>query len=671
MSVKGEVLERSANWRNAPAWVVWLVALLGAGALFHLLRTAPALKPLVDYPEGWTIPLQAWINVFMDWLLNEFSFGLFTFKELTRAFAAVLDVPLDILLALLSKGVEVSLLGVGVQLPPLSWVAVTGVLVYASWSVGDRKLAVLMAAALLYLAVFGQWDGAMITLSSVLVAVPLGVVGGLLLGIVSYRSPAFERALTPVLDMMQTVPIFAYLVPVLALFGFGPVAALVATVIYAMPPMVRVTILALKGVPEEVREFGEMVGCSRAQMTWKILVPVARYRLMVGVNQVIMLTLNMVIIASMIGAGGLGYDVLNALRQLEIGESVEAGLAISLIAIAMDRFTRAVTELQPTSDEDTAKLSFAQRHRYVLIALAVLVGTTLAGLIIPGLAPYPAWAQVTTASYWDQAVNWINMNLGAVLYSVKSFMLIFIMIPVKRFLMDVPWVLIVGLVSLAGFRLGGWRLAATVTGFTLFILVTGNWEKGLISVYLTGFAVAIAVILGVSFGVAAAMSQRVHHVAQVIVDVLQTLPAFVYLIPAVMLFQVGEFSALLAIVAYAIAPAIRYTDHGLRGVSPEVLEAATVSGCTRRQKLFKVQLPLAFPDIMLGVNQTIMMGLSMLVITALIGTSDLGQETYIALTKADPGRGLAAGLSVACIAMTADRLIQAAATRRKRELGLA
>jgi len=670
MSVKGEVLYHGIGWRRLPAWGVWMLALAAAATLFYLLRAAPTLKPLAEYPENWTIPLQAGINAFMDWLLNDFHLILFSFQDLMRGIAAVLQIPLDALLALLSEGIDVTLLGVAVSLPPLSWVAVTGVLVYAATRVGDRKLAVLMAAALLYLAVFGQWDGAMITLSSVLVAVPVGVVGGLMLGILSYRSPAFERALTPVLDMMQTVPIFAYLVPVLALFGFGPVAALVATVIYAMPPMVRVTILALKSVPAEVCEFGEMAGCSRGQMTWKILVPVARYRLMVGVNQVIMLTLNMVIIASMIGAGGLGYDVLNALRQLKIGESVEAGLAISLIAIAMDRFTRAVTQLQPTSEADTAELSFVERHRYVLIALAVLVGTTLAGLFIPGLAPYPEWAQVTTASYWDAAVDWININLGGTLSSMKAFMLIYIMIPVKRFLMDVPWVLLVGLVAFAGFRLGGWRLALTVTGFTLFILVTGNWEKGIVSVYLTGFAVAIAVLLGVSFGIAAALSQRVHQVAQVIVDVLQTLPAFVYLIPAVMLFQVGEFSALLAIVAYAIAPAIRYTDHGLRGVSPEVLEAATVSGCTRRQKLAKVQLPLAFPDIMLGINQTVMMALSMLVITALIGTSDLGQETYIALTKADPGRGLAAGLSVACIAMTADRLIQSAAMRRKRALGL-
>lgn len=656
--------QRMSRWGFWPA-----IAAIVALAWWILARVGSA-SLLINYPESGVIPLEAWINAFLDWLLEDFTLGLFTFTELTRGISAVLKVPLTVLLSLLSKGLVFELGGWAVDLPPLSWVAITGVLVYASYRVGSRSLATLMAAALLYIAIFGQWDSAMITLSSVMVAVPLGVVGGLFLGIWAYRSRRFEQALTPILDLMQTVPIFAYLVPVLALFGFGPVAAMVATIIYAMPPMVRVTILALRSVPEEVREFAQMVGASRRQTTWKILVPVARYRLMVGINQVIMLTLNMVIIASMIGAGGLGYDVLNALRQLEIGRSVEAGIAISLIAIAMDRFTRSLTELQPTSDEDPSQYTFVRRHRYLLIALAVLLGTTAAGLLIPGIAPYPEWAEVTTASYWDAAVSWINVNFGDALYAIKSWLLIWIMIPTKRFLLEVPWTLIVAVLALAGYRLGGWRLAATIGGFCAFILVTGNWDKAVTSVYLTGFAVIIATALGLTVGILAAVSEPIHRGAQIVVDVLQTLPAFIYLIPAVMLFQVGDFSALLAIVAYAIAPAIRYTDHGIRGVSKEVIEAARVSGSTRSQILRKVQLPLALPDIMLGINQTIMMALSMLVITALIGTTGLGQETYIALTKANAGHGLTAGISVACIAMIADRLIQAAARARKRQLGL-
>ena len=148
------------------------------------------------------------------------------------------------------------------------------------------------------------------------------------------------------------------------------------------------------------------------------------------------------------------------------------------------------------------------------------------------------------------------------------------------------------------------------------------------------------------------------------------MPSFVYLIPVVMLFRVGDFSAMIAIVAYAVAPAVRYTDHGIRQVPQHLVEAARAIGCTRRQVLWRVQIPLALPEIMLGINQTIMMALAMLVITALVGTRDLGQEVYIALTKADTGRGVVAGFSVAFIAIIADRLIAAWVRRRKRELGL-
>lgn len=125
------------------------------------------------------------------------------------------------------------------------------------------------------------------------------------MGILAFRHPWFERAIRPVLDLMQTIPVFAYLVPILILFGFGPTAAVVATLIYAMPPMTRITELALRRVPSELIDLGHMVGCTRRQMMWRVMVPASKDALMVGVNQVIMLSLNMVIIASMIGAGGL------------------------------------------------------------------------------------------------------------------------------------------------------------------------------------------------------------------------------------------------------------------------------------------------------------------------------------------------------------------------------
>ena len=469
---------------------------------------------------------------------------------------------------------------------------------------------------------------------------------------------------------MQTVPVFAYLVPVLFLFGFGPVAAMIATIIYATPPMVRVTMLALHRVPAEIVEFARMAGCSRRQLLWKVLIPTARPGLMVGVNQVIMMSLNMVIIASMIGAGGLGFDVLASLRRLAIGDGLEAGVAITLIAIALDRLSQAWAVRAPPAREHP-DASLLRRHPYLLGALALVLACWVGGVLFAPLAVYPESWQTTTGPMWEALVQWINVNFFDQIEAVKTFLLLNLLIPIKRFMLQMPWTVATALLALAGWQLGGWRLGALCATLSAFIAVTGQWDKAMVTVYLCGIAVFIAALLGIPIGIWAARHDRVHRVVQATIDTLQTLPSFVYLIPVVMLFRVGDFSALIAIVAYAIAPAIRYTDHGIRSVPAHLVEAARAMGCTRRQILLRVQIPIALPEIMLGVNQTIMMALAMLVITALVGTRDLGQEVYIALTKADTGSGIVAGLSVAFIAIIADRLIGAWAAHKKQELGLA
>ena len=651
--------------RGAVAWVVLLVLSVAA----HLGRDA--LPAAAVWPESWVIPFRYWISDFMKWLVNDFDLGLFTFQELTRSIAWLLEWPLRAAQSLFAEGFSRGIGREAVEVfPRIPWVALILVCALAGFFLRGFGLAALAAGAFLYLAVFGQWDSAMVTLSSIVIAVPLGAGAGLLLGIAGFRSTRFERVLVPVLDLMQTVPIFAYLVPVLFLFGFGPVAAMIATIIYATPPMVRVTMLALRQVPAEIVEFGRMAGCSRRQLLWKVLVPSARPSLMVGINQVIMLSLNMVIIASMIGAGGLGYDVLTSLKRLRIGDGVEAGVAITLLAIALDRLSQGFANRPPPGHRD-ATLPFVRRHPFLIAALAALAVGWAAGAVVPAVQDFPERFEVTTAAMWSALIKWINVNYYDALEAIKTWLLFNLLIPVKRFLTTVPWPAVVAAVAIAGHRLGGWRLAALTGSLALFMAVSGNWEKSMITVYLCGVSVLVASLIGIPIGIWAALNDRVFRVVQVVVDTLQTLPSFVYLIPVVMLFRVGDFSALIAVVAYAVAPAVRYTAHGIRQVPSQLVEAAVTSGCTRRQTLWKVQLPIALPEIMLGINQTIMLALSMLVITALVGTRDLGQEVYIALTKADTGRGIVAGLCVAFIAIISDRLIGAWARRKKRELGLA
>jgi glycine betaine/proline transport system permease protein len=646
---------------------------LAVGSAFVALAlVGPELLPWAfDYPKEWLIPAARWIGDFMKWLVNEATFGLFTFTELTRFIAAIIDVPYRVALGLISTGLLSGQGSGAVQiLPPLSWIAVTAIVVLMGFHAGGRKLAILVGICFGFLAAFGQWNSAMVTLASILVAVPIGVVGGLLLGIAAHRWWRFERALTPILDLMQTIPVFAYLVPILFLFGFGPTAAVVATVIYAMPPMTRITTLALKGVPSEILDLGKMIGCTRGQMTWRIMVPSARDSLMVGVNQVIMLSLNMVIIASMIGAGGLGFDVLAALRRLDIGAGLEAGLAIVALAVALDRLSQAYARKAGKSEVRSAEGTIVARYPYLTAALAFVVVTAVTGLVVPALQTYPDALKLSTGTFFNEVVRWININFFDVIEAIKNAILLNILIPFKRFLADLPWTGVVALLAFAGWRLGGWRLALTAGVLSFLIAATGQWEKATVTVYLCGISVIIAALIGVPVGILAAERERLWRWVQAIIDTLQVLPSFVYLMPAVMLFRVGDFTAMIAVVAYSIAPAIRYTVLGLQKVDPALIEAGRAMGCTRGQLLAKIKLKLALPEIMLGLNQTIMFALSMLVITALVGTRDLGQEVYIALTKADTGRGLVAGLAVASIAIIADRLIAAGAVRTRKRLGL-
>ncbi len=651
----------SAGLRPFPLHrLIW--ALLIAGTI--VLGIWHGLLPwAADYPKFVTLPLAKWITDLFKAIID-------SVMPVTRGISAVLQVPLDFAIALLAKGFRLGDGQSAVVIPRLSWVGILAAVTLMGHAFGGRRTATVAFICFAYLALFGQWDRAMLTLALVVVCVPVGVILGLVIGIAAYRSARFDNyVVRPGLDLLQTVPAFAYIIPILFLFGFTPVTPLIATVAFAMPPMVRATTLALNRVPAEIQEFGDMAGCTRRQKLWRILLPSAKPTLMIGVNQVIMLTLNMVIIASMVGADGLGYDVLFAMRGQKIGVGLEAGLAITALAIALDRLSQAAADSK--GELYRPGTPFYQRHPYLLTGIAVLLVTTLIGLFVPNFAGVPKEWTITTAPIWGALVETINKNFFDYFEAVRVALLIWVLNPIKLSLLELPWLAAVLLAAYAGYRLRDWRLGLLAGVMIAFPAVVGLWDKAMITVYLCAISALISCLIGIPLGVIATRNVWFDRVQRVVVDTLQTLHSFVYLIPVVMLFRVGDVTALIAIVAFAVTPALRYTIHGIRQVPPHLIEAAVATGCTRRQILWRVQLPLALPEIMLGINQTILFALAMLVITALVGTRDLGQEVYIALTKVDTGRGIVAGLCVAFLGIVADRLLRAAADRFRHRLGLA
>jgi glycine betaine/proline transport system permease protein len=604
------------------------------------------------WPDAWLLPAASWINDLFDFMSKRVFFDTFTGKDITRATIPLVQVPTEFIESLLVNGFTEGFGARKVTLfPPFSWLGISIATVLGCYRIGGTNLAIFSFVTAMYLLMLGLWESAMLTLALLLVTVPVAAAIGLFCGILIWRSPRIKPAALLILDQLQTIPIFAYLVPIVVFFGLGIAPAIVITVIFAMPTMVRTTVVALEEAAAHASELAMSIGCNSRQRLWKVILPSAQDQLRVGLNQVVMLSFSSVIIASLVGADGLGYDVLVALRRLAVGKGLEAGLAITLLAITLNSF------LQHYSSRRIERLSFLSGRSFWAVMVFVIGSTTLLSLNVSWLAAYPEALMLSTGDFFDALIKWININLYDYTNGLKVFLLVNIFFPFKNLLLALPWPAFVALVGIAGYLGGNLKRGIFLAFLTFLIVWVGLWERAILTFYLCAVAVLFSAILGIPLGVWAGRSKAAARVIIPIVDLLQTLPAFIYLIPAIMLFGTGDFPSFIAIVAFSICPAIRYTEFGIRTVPSELREAGVQFGCNSMQRLWKVELPTAGPQIILGLNRTIMMALAMLVVTALIGTSDLGQETMTALTKVDPGRGLVAGFAVAFIAIIADRLV--------------
>ena len=560
--------------------------------------------------------------------------------------------------------------------PALPWTVVTGGIAILGYALGGARLALFVLFAFIYIAVFGQWEPSMKTLSFVLIAAPMSVLIGLFLGVWAYKSKTVEMIMNPLLNIAQIMPAFSYLIPVMVFFGIGDHAGAIATVIFATPPMVRLTVLGLKKVPPEVSEAGLMTGCTDRQLLYRVLIPSARHDMLIGVNQVIMQCLAMVVIASLIGAKGLGNDLLIALNQLRIGQALEIGICIVLIALVLDRLSLAWANKQT---DYFSEPSFKRRNKHLFMFLVVFV----IGVVLAIIGSYifkegfnylyqiPQNKGITTEAFWQAGVDWI---WDTFFFSIKVFndwFIVGVLIPVKNAFLGMPVIATFTLMMGIGFIVGGIRSALIVGGFLLFIALNEWWDRALITSYLMTMGVLISGTIGILLGTLCAQHPVSSRFILTVCDTFQTFPSFIYLIPVMMLFGVTDTSVLIAIVVYATIPATRYTVEGLRSVPQSLHDAGSMSGVNRMQRWLSIELPMSFPHIALGVNQTVVFALAMVIIGAMIGTDDLGQLILKSLSdKHGVGNGLILGLCVACIGLAIDQILRTWADQRKKALGL-
>ncbi len=650
----------------------------------------------------------AWINAGEDYLKDNY-------RWITRLFASFLQAG------------YMALENFFVESP---WILIMSLMTLPALAYGGIRLALFCMFTVYFWGAVDMWEVSMQTLALMGLSVILSVILGVILGIFSSQSDRFENFLKPILDTMQVMPAFVYLFPAMFFFGIGGAPAILATLIYAMPPIIRLTNLGIRQVSKETIESAESFGSNKYQLLFKIKIPMALPSIMMGVNQTIMMALALVVLATFIGAEGLGGQVWQAIRKLDVGWAMEGGLCILFMAIMFDRLSSAISKDKETLPDDVEKFyllpqslqryplanlielplriivkltylifsniinifasffdssisifnksysgiikNFINQRYFLFSSLLIFVFIYIFDAYFFAIGTFPETWTIEIQKPIENAVKAMTLDPGFISFAkgLKYFIYLYLLKPLNAFLTQIPWWYTMVVFIIIGYVTVGLRFATITAILLAFIGATGMWMHSMITLSSVLVSVLICFVIGVPLGVLASYNKWYRDIQNVVLDAMQTLPYFCYLIPVLMFFGGNIVSAVIATVIYSVPPIIRLTALGLSQVSGGYSEVSKSFGGTGIQTLNKVKFPLAVPSLVMGFNQTVIMAFAMQIVTPLIGGKGLGLQVFNALQRSDTGRGLSAGLAIVLLAIIIDRITHAWTKKQRQALGL-
>ena len=610
------------------------------------------------------------------------------------------------------------------------WLLIASILFLPCLIAGGLRLGLYSLFVIYFWGGVGMWDESLQTLALMGLSVVLCVFFGVLLGVLCSQSDRFENFMKPILDTMQVMPAFVYLFPALFFFGIGGAPAILATMIYAMPPVIRLTNAGIRQVSEQIIESATSFGSSKLQLLFKIKIPLSLPSIMMGINQVIMMALALVVLACFIGAEGIGGQVWLAIRNLDVGWAMEGGLCILFMAIMFDRFSMSFSKEEERLPLDVQKFyllpqswekfqiarifekplsyshtiinlvckkitnlisyvaefitslfnkplgrdigEFVGNRYYIIPSFIVFFIISFIDSNIFSIGTFPEEWKLSIRQPIADTVKSLTVNPGFIAFTkgLRAFVYLNLLNPLDTFLTHTPWWYTTAVFALIGYFTVGLRFALITVLLLLFIGACGIWPQSMITLSSVLVSVALCFAIGVPLGIIASYNPRFKNIQNVVLDAMQTLPYFCYLIPVLMFFGGGIVSAVLATVIYSIPPIIRLTSLGLTQVSGTFSEVSRSFGGTTLQTLNKVKFPLAVPSLVIGFNQTVIMAFAMQIVTPLIGGKGLGLEVFNGLARSDTGRGLAAGIGIVLMAIIIDRISLAWTKKQREALGL-